>query len=139
MLLSLMGCVGANEMTLYPLDGPIALADPTLVIEVAAGKSSDTSGPIKFRLPPRVKCAGTWSTVAPREITRKRGVSIGLKGPGGNIGRDDTTVGGVNNGEIYAVCDDGTRVSGSFLIGSGTQSGTGRATDTKGNVYKLLF
>ena len=46
---------------------------------------------------------------------------------------------GVNNGEIYAVCDDGTRVQGTFVIGSGTASGTGTATDTNGNVYKLLF
>ncbi len=49
------------------------------------------------------------------------------------------TVAGVNNGEIYAVCDDGTRVQGTFVIGSGTASGTGQATDTNGNVYKLLF
>ena len=46
---------------------------------------------------------------------------------------------GVNDGEIYAVCEDGTRVQGTFVIGSGTASGTGTATDTNGNVYKLLF
>ena len=45
----------------------------------------------------------------------------------------------MNDGEIYAVCADGTRLQGTFIIGSGTASGTGRATDTNGNVYKLLF
>jgi hypothetical protein len=30
-------------------------------------------------------------------------------------------------------------VQGTFVIGSGTVSGSGNATDTKGNVYKLLF
>jgi class 3 adenylate cyclase len=46
---------------------------------------------------------------------------------------------GVNTGEIYAACVDGTRVQGTFVIGSGTASGSGNATDTNGNVYKLLF
>ena len=54
-------------------------------------------------------------------------------------GREIETVAGVNNGEIYAVCADGTRVQGTFVIGSGTASGTGQASDTNGNVYKLLF
>lgn len=31
------------------------------------------------------------------------------------------------------------KVNGTFVIGSGTASGTGSATDTNGNVYKLLF
>lgn len=135
----LMGCGSSNEMKLYPLQGPIAQAEPTLVINVDLKYVNETSGEISFRLPGKLKCSGTWTTVAPREITHKRGLSIGLKGPGGNLGRDETTVGGVNNGEIYAVCKDGSKVQGSFLIGSGTQSGTGRATDTNGNTYKLLF
>ncbi len=54
-------------------------------------------------------------------------------------GASKATVAGVNTGEIYAVCADGTRVQGTFVIGSGTVSGSGNATDTKGNVYKLLF
>lgn len=139
LLVVLMGCGSSSDMKLYPLEGPIAEAEPTLVINVALKYINDTSGEISFRLPGKVKCAGSWTTVAPREITQKRGLSIGLKGPGGNLGRDETTVGGVNNGEIYAVCKDGRKVQGSFLIGSGTQSGTGRATDTAGNTYKLLF
>jgi hypothetical protein len=48
-------------------------------------------------------------------------------------------LGGVNNGEIYAVCTDGTRVQGNFITGSGTESGTGTVTDSVGNTYKLLF
>jgi hypothetical protein len=55
------------------------------------------------------------------------------------LGDKKETVAGVNTGEIYAVCADGTRVQGTFVIGSGTASGSGNATDTNGNVYKLLF
>ena len=66
-------------------------------------------------------------------------LSLTLKDTGGKLENGTSTVGGVNTGEIFAVCTDGTRVQGSFLIGSGTTSGTGTATDTNGNVYKLLF
>jgi hypothetical protein len=66
-------------------------------------------------------------------------VSLTLRDTGGRLGRDVTIVARVNNGEIYAVCTDGTRLQGNFISGSGTTSGTGRATDTNGNVYKLLF
>jgi len=72
----------------------------------------------------------TWSSLAPRTVSQSRGVSVRLLQPGAEVGTRSSTVAGVNNGEIYAVCDD---------VGSGTASGTGTATDTNGNVYKLLF
>jgi hypothetical protein len=140
LLLPLAACSGgSNAMKLYPLQGPIAEADATLVIDAKARNTNETSGPIKFRLPGRVRCEGTWSSVAPKEVSRQRGVSLTLRDTGGRLGRDTKTVAGVNNGEIYAVCNDGTRVQGNFISGSGTTSGTGQATDTNGNIYKLLF
>ena len=126
-------------MQLYPLEGPIALADPTKVIAVTARNTDQTSGPIRFRLERKVKCEGTWTSVAPKEISRTKGLSLTLRNTGGQLSRDVKTVARVNNGEIYAVCTDGTRVQGNFISGSGTTSGTGRATDSNGNVYKLLF
>ncbi len=126
-------------MLLYPLEGPIALADPTLVIKATASDTDKTSGQVTFRLPEKRKCSGTWSSLAPKVISQTRGVSLTLRDTGGKIGTERKSVAGVNEGEIYAVCSDGTRVQGNFIIGSGTASGTGRATDTNGNVYKLLF
>lgn len=126
-------------MLFYPLEGPIALSDPTLVIRAKATDTDKTSGAVSFRLPDRLKCNGTWSSLSPKVISQTRGVSLTLKDTGGRIGNETKSVAGVNEGEIYAVCSDGTRVQGNFVIGSGTASGTGRATDTKGNVYKLLF
>lgn len=140
LLIPLAACSsGANNMQLYPLEGPIAEEDATKVIEIRAQNSNETSGPISFRLARRVKCEGTWTSVAPKEVSRTKGVSLTLRDTGGRLGRDIKTVARVNNGEIYAVCADGTRVQGNFISGSGTTSGTGRATDTNGNVYKLLF
>ena len=126
-------------MQLYPLKGAIAEADPALIIVAKARNIDSTSGALSFRLPGRIRCDGTWSSVAPKVVSRTRGLSLTLKDTGGKLEKGTSTVGGVNTGEIYAVCTDGTRVQGTFLIGSGTTSGTGNATDTNGNVYKLLF
>ena len=126
-------------MQFYPLDGEIAAADPALVIEATMRNVGGTSGPLSFRLPERGKCDGTWSSLTPKTVSRSQGLSLTWKKTGGELGRETATVAGVNDGEIYAVCTDGTRVQGTFSIGSGTASGTGSATDTNGNVYKLLF
>lgn len=141
LLLPLAACStgGTARMQFYPLEGAIAEADPTLVIEATAHNTNGTSGPLAFRLPGRVKCEGTWSSLTPRTVSSSQGLSLTLRKTGGEIGAETKTVAGVNTGEIYAVCDDGTRVQGTFVIGSGTASGSGSATDTNGNVYKLLF
>lgn len=141
LLLPLAACSagGSAPMQLYPLQGPIAEADPTLIIEVTAKNTNNTSGPVSFRLPEKVKCEGTWSSLTPHIVSRSKGLALTWKKTGGEIGAERETVAGVNNGELYAVCDDGTRVQGTFVIGSGTASGTGTASDTNGNVYKLLF
>lgn len=142
LLAALAACSGkAVDMRLYPVSGPIAANNPSLTISIATGRKTDTSGDIAFRLPApdKTRCAGTWTSVAPRVVSHERGMSLSLRDTGGKYSNKTEDVGGVNSGEIYAVCKDGTRVQGHFLIGSGTESGTGTATDTRGNSYKLLF
>ena len=140
LVLPLAACAsGTSPMQLYPLQGPIADADPTLVIQATAKNTAGTSGELTFRLPERGRCTGTWSSLTPKTVSNKKGMSLTWRKTGGEVGREVATVAGVNNGEIYAVCADGTRVQGTFVIGSGTASGTGQASDTNGNVYKLLF
>jgi hypothetical protein len=46
---------------------------------------------------------------------------------------------GVNRGEIYAFCTGNTRIEGSSVSRRGTNSGTGTATDTNGDICKILF
>ena len=141
-LMSLLSaCGGYGDMRLYPLSGPIAEKDPELMIPVNLSEDSKTSGVITFRLPKpdKASCKGTWTSVAPKEISHERGISLGLSNIGGKIGNKTTDFGGMNSGEIYAVCSDGTRVQGPFISGSGTLSGTGTVTDTRGNTYKLLY
>jgi len=139
-ILPLTACAGGtSNMQLYPLQGEIALADPTMVIEAVAKNTQGTSGALSFRLPERGKCEGTWSSLSPKVVSNSKGLALTWKKTGGEVGTETATVAGVNSGEIYAVCADGTRVQGTFVIGSGTASGTGTASDTNGNVYKLLF
>ncbi len=142
-LMPLAACIGGSggstSMQFYPLQGQIAAEDPALVIEATMKNVQGTSGPLTFRLPGRNKCEGTWTSLTPKTVSRSRGLSLTWKKTGGEIGAKAETVAGVNDGEIYAVCEDGTRVQGTFVIGSGTASGSGQATDTNGNVYKLLF
>jgi hypothetical protein len=125
-------------MQFYPLQGQIAAKDPALVIEATMRNVDGTSGPLSFLLPGN-RCTGTWSSLTPKTVSRAGGLSLTWSKVGGDVGSRTDTVAGVNDGEIYAVCEDGTRVQGTFVIGSGTASGTGTATDTNGNVYKLLF
>ncbi|GLS87586.1 hypothetical protein GCM10010873_25600 [Cypionkella aquatica] len=138
-VLALSACGSSSDMQLYPTAGPFSQQTPPPVIHATAETSDGTSGALSFRLPDRTKCSGTWSALAPKVVSRSRGLSLSLRGPGGNVGNKTESVGGINPGEIYAVCKDGTVVQGKFMMGSSTTSGTGTATDTRGNTYKLLF
>lgn len=139
-MLALTACGSTSDMQLYPTAGPFAAQTPPPVVHATAETTAGTSGSLKFKLPDRSKCSGTWSALAPKVVSRTRGLSLTLRGgPGGKFDNSTETVGGINTGEIYAVCKDGTVVQGTFVMGSSTTSGTGTATDTRGNTYKLLF
>lgn len=131
---------GKNEMRFYPTSGPLSQVTPLPVITAKLTDADEASGDITFRLPEGGRCKGTWTTIAPRVTSRERGLNLTLSGGfGGKVGRTNETVGGVNSGQLFAVCKDGTRVEGYFMMGSGTSSGNGTATDTAGNSYRILF
>jgi hypothetical protein len=139
--LSACGGGGVN-LRLYPIAGPLKDANPSQIIDVKVRNQTTASADISFRLPgpgKKNRCNGTWTSVAPRVTEKERGLSLTLQNTGGKLNKSVTDLGGVNNGEIYAVCTDGTRVQGNFITGSGTESGTGTVTDSVGNTYKLLF
>ncbi len=135
----LAACGSTTEIRMYPVSGPLAGQAPLPVIEAKATNAANASGNLKFRLPDGTKCEGTWATVQPRVVSKNRGLSIALTGPGGDFGGKTESVAGVNPGELFAVCRDNTQIQGDFVMGSGTTSGTGQATDTRGNSYRILF
>ena len=83
--LAACGGGGTATMQLYPLQGPIAADDPTLVIEAKAKNTDGTSGTLTFRLPGKVKCEGTWSSLTPRTISSNAGLSLTLRKTGGEL------------------------------------------------------
>jgi hypothetical protein len=70
---------------------------------------------------------------APSTVHHSGGLSLSAQKICGALGRGSTTVARVNDGEIHAVCQDRTREPDTFVIGSGTTSGT------NGSVWKLQF
>ena len=143
LIAALSACGGGDvNLRLYPIEGPIKQSHPSEIIALKLRNQTSASAEISFILPgpgKKNRCKGTWTSVAPRVIEKERGVSLTLQNTGGKLTKSVTDVGGVNNGEVYAVCTDGTRVQGRFITGSGTESGTGTVTDSVGNTYKLLF
>ena len=129
------------DLRLYPTEGPIAANDPSQSITISLSHTTPTSGDITFRLPPptKTRCKGTWTSVAPKVVSNEKGLSLSLRDTGGKYTNSTKDVAGINSGEIYAICTDGTRVQGHFITASGTESGTGTVTDSLGNTYKLLF
>ena len=74
LILPLAACAsGTSPMQLYPLQGPIADADPTLIIQATAKNTTSTSGELTFRLPELGKCVGTWSSLTPRTVSNTQG------------------------------------------------------------------
>lgn len=136
---TLAACGSSTEIRMYPVSGPLALEQPLPVIEATAKNAKGASGNLQFRYPDGTRCEGTWASVAPKVVSKNRGLTIRLSGPGGDFGGKTESVAGVNPGELFAVCRDNTQVQGDFVMGSGTTSGTGQATDTRGNTYRLLF
>ena len=104
LVLPLAACAsGSSPMQLYPLQGEIADADPTLVIQATAKNTTSTSGELSFRLPERGKCTGTWSSLTPRTVSNTKGMSLTWRKTGGELGKETETVAGVNNGEILSL------------------------------------
>lgn len=136
---ALAACTPTSAIQLYPVEGPLAALAPPPVIVARAANPGGTSGALNFRLPDRTRCEGTWTSVAPRAVSQTRGLNLSLRRPGVELSNTAEVQPGVNRGEIYAVCADNTRIEGAFVTGSGTNSGTGTATDTNGNTYKILF
>ena len=138
-LFGLAAC-GGKEFQLYPVSGPLSGVTPPVQITAKASGADEGSGRLTFKLPGKVKCDGTWTAVAPKVVSESSGLSLTLRGgPGAKMGTTTESVPGVNSGEIFALCSDNRRVTGTFVMGSGTTSGRGQAADTMGNTYKILF
>jgi hypothetical protein len=92
-----------------------------------------------MRLPSGESCNGKWSSVAPQFSAIG---STSLFGQYGSVGGFSTVAGivpGVNKGQAFLTCSQGTTIEAEFYTGSGTANGYGVARDSNSNIYKMIF
>jgi hypothetical protein len=134
------GCSISTTANFYPVSGPLSKIKPLPVMVANVSHVESTTGGLSLVMPDGEACEGRWSSVAPTYYASGIGTLWG--GYGGSIGFSGTTVGnvpGINRGEAFMTCKNGTTIKAEFVTGSGTASGNGRAEDSLGNVYKLIF
>ncbi len=149
LLLALPLILGSCSITgnLYPVEGPLARAQPLPVVEIKIDGVQGNSGAASLVLPSGEKCSGRWSVVAPRMAgivnhSASGSVSSGLDTAFVRVHGTsfvNLAAPGVNRGQAMLAGEQGTVIEAAFLVGSGTASGYGAATDNRGNTFKLLF
>ena len=127
----LAGCK-ATTVNLYPVRGPWALDAPTPIITASVEGIGGPSGRITMTMPDRETCTGQWSAVSSQGATPlwdQFGTVAGFTHvPGRPPGtRNDATL----------TCARGTTVQAEYYTGTVEQFGV--ATDSRGNVYRILF
>jgi len=136
---SLVLCGCSTSVNLYPVQGPLAGQKPLPVIVGTADGIAGNTGTLTLTLPSGEACAGKWSSVAPQFT----GVSsTSLFSRYGSVAGFSVTAGplpGVNKGQAFLTCAQGTTIEAEFFTGSGTANGYGVARDSDSNIYKMLF
>lgn len=132
---------------LYPVEGELSKTRPLPEIPIKIEGVLGNSGKASLTLPSEEKCVGRWSVVAPRIAGHATyhgtgTVSSGLDSAFVNVhGQSFVNMGapGINKGQAMLVGSSGTTIEAALLVGSGTASGYGVATDNRGNIYKVIF
>jgi hypothetical protein len=135
--LALAGC--STTANLYPTSGPYSQQVPTPVVVVKVEGITGNTGPASLVLPNGETCQGQWSSVAPTHSSITSGSLWSRYGALAGFSVTNGLVPGVNKGQAFLNCSKGTKIEAEFFTGSGTANGYGVATDTAGNVYKMLF
>ena len=135
--LVLAGCT--TSVTLYPIEGPLALQRPLPVVVATVNSVQDNTGSITMTLPKDETCTGKWSSAAPQMAAVTTTSLFGRYGAAAGFGMLTGPAPGVNRGEAFVACAQGTTLQAEFFTGSGTANGYGVAKDSNGNIYKMLF
>lgn len=141
------GCSIAITAKLYPVKGPYSEGLPIPVLNARVHDVQRNSGDVTMTLPDGEVCAGSWSSLAPQQVSvstmsGSARITSGIQTAYATVYESGFTVSnkpGVNRGTAYLVGTRGTTVEVEFFTGSGTANGNGVAIDSKGNVYKVIF
>lgn len=120
------------QVSMFPADGPMKRAGNTKPL---AGKVAGvgTSGTFTFARPDGVSCEGRWTTLQSKpengSLMDKHKAVLGI------FQSADGMVGGLAIG----ACSNCASFQAEYYVVPGVDSGFGAATDSDGNVYKIIF
>lgn len=137
MVIAVAAC--STTVNMYPIQGPFSERKPLPVLVADVDGIAGNTGNFNFTTPDGSKCSGRWSSVAPQMVSTSWGSLFTAYGTISGFGTTVSNAPGVNKGQAFGVCTDNTTFDVEFLTGSGTANGYGLATDSAGNVYKLIF
>ena len=136
--LVLSGC--STTAYLYPVEGPVSKLTPLPTIEAKVDGILSNTGGLSFTTHSGENCTGRWSSVAPQAVSQSFGTLFTQYGSTIGINQSNiANIPGVNAGQAFASCSQGTSFDIEFITGSGTANGNGIAKDSEGNVYKMIF
>lgn len=143
----LSGCSMSIRANLYPVHGPLSEMLPVPVVQAIVEDVHRNTGPVSITLPDGEVCRGTWSSLAPKQVsvTSMSGHAVLSSALGSaytvvyGTAYTVSNVPGVNQGTAYLIGERGTRIEVFFETGSGTANGSGVAVDTNGNTFKVIF
>ncbi len=141
------GCSLSVTAKLYPVKGPYSDQKPIPVLRAHVKDVQRNSGDVTLTLPDGEICSGSWSSLAPQQVSMTsmsgRGqITSGIQSAYATVygtGFTVSNIPGINRGTAFLVGDRGTTIEVEFFTGSGTASGNGVAIDSKGNIYKVIF
>ena len=121
------------------VEGPMSQQRPVPMIEALADGVTGNTGNISLSMPDGERCKGRWSSAAGAGMTITSVNLITKYGPIYGSAFSSSSGHGQNPGQAILVCDRGTIIQVEFITGAGTAHGFGFATDSNGNVYRLVF
>lgn len=133
--LLLAGCTAGGNLRVYPTAGPIAAANPGIVLKGrTVGRGND--GEISFTLPDGTTCVGLWF-VTSEDLKRRRTSLRGERGPQPFDSMGARTEHPAASGAGGGTCTNGATFDMAFKADG--NRGRAQAEDSHGNLYKIIY
>jgi hypothetical protein len=120
------------QVSMYPASGPLQKSGKTQAITGNVG-GIGTAGTFTFSRPDGVTCDGRWTTLQSKPqsgslLDKHRDVVGIASNPEGMVG-----------GLAIGSCSNGGSFQAEYYVVPNIDSGFGAATDSDGNIYKIIF
>ncbi len=120
------------NVSMYPADGPLKKSGKTQALTGKVG-GVGTAGSFAFTRPDGVSCDGKWTTLQ----SQPQADSLIVKYH--EVTGISSSVSGMVGGLAVGACSNSATFQAEYYVVPTADSGFGVATDSNGNVYKLIF